>query len=181
MIPVGHIAWASSWLGAAEGALREVLAAMKDPVRRKRLRAMDELVAERVARTRISIDLVESFLRTYARDYEEVVRRAGRDSQLLRSAAFNIRTNNLKVVASELAFAAVDELVKLTGLAGGYRRGDDLPLERSFRDLRSAALMYSNDRLLTASGKLAVFDSAVEPFVAALDRCDGSLQEATQA
>jgi len=169
MIPVGHVAWASAWLGAAEGALREVVAAMKDPSRRKRLRRMDELVAERVARVRISIDLVDSFLRGYARDYEEVLGRAGRESPVLRSAAFNIRTNNLKVAASELAFEAVDELVKLTGLGGGYRQGGDLPLERSFRDLRSAALMYANDRLLTASGKLALFDGAVEPFVAALD------------
>lgn len=168
MIPVGHVAWASSWLGAAEGALREVVAAMKDPKRRKRLRPMDELVAERLARVRISIDLAESFLRGYARDYEEVVARAGLQSPVLRSAAFNIRTNNLKVAVSELAFEAVDELVKLTGLGGGYRQGGDLPVERSFRDLRSGALMYSNDRLLTASGKLALFDGSVEPFVTAL-------------
>jgi acyl-CoA dehydrogenase len=175
MIPVGHVAWASSWLGAAEGALREVVAAMKDPKQRKRLRRVDDdLTAERMARVRIAVDSAEAFLRCYAQDYDRVLAAEGPTSTTLKSAAFHIRTNNLKVLASEASFAAVDGLMTLTGLAGGYTSGDRLPVERSFRDLRSAALMYSNDRLLVASGKLALFDSRVEPFV---DLLDGGRQQ----
>lgn len=169
MIPAGHVAWAGSWLGAAHGALCEVVAKLRDPVARKRMREVDELGAERIARVRIAIDTVESFLRCYASDYDRTLAEQGLDSAVLRSSAFNIRTNNLKVVASELAFSAVDQLLQFAGLGGGYRRDDALPVERAFRDLRSAAIMYANDRLLVASGKLALFDGAAEPFVARLD------------
>jgi alkylation response protein AidB-like acyl-CoA dehydrogenase len=173
MIPAGHVAWAGSWLGAAHGALREVVAALRDPEARKRMRAVDELGAERLARVRIAIDTVESFLRCYAHDYDRTLAEQGPGGPILRSPAFNIRTNNLKVVASELAFAAVDQLLQFTGLGGGYRRDGALPVERAFRDLRSAAIMYANERLLVASGKLALFDGAAEPFVARLDAPEG--------
>jgi len=36
-------------------------------------------------------------------------------------------------------------------------------LERRFRDLRSAALMYSNDRLYVANGKLTLVDPEFAP------------------
>ncbi len=172
MIPAGHVAWASAWLGGAEGALREVISALKDPHQRRRLRKIDDLAAERIARIRIMIDIVDSFLRSYVSDYATVYAREGVDGDTLHGTAFNIRTNNLKVVASEMAFSAVTRLVELAGLSMGYQRG--APLERTFRDLRSAALMYSNDRLLVASGKLALFETKVEPFIWQLNGADAS-------
>jgi alkylation response protein AidB-like acyl-CoA dehydrogenase len=165
MVPAGHVAWAAVWLGAAEGALRETLRAMKDPKKFTGIRSIDDLTADRIARIRLDIDIVESFLRLYASDYQDIVDREGIASPRLRTAKFKIRTNNLKVVASEATFGAVDRLVQLLGLSFGYRQSGPLVIERAFRDLRSAAPMYSNDRLLLASGKLAMFDVALEPFV----------------
>ena len=66
-----------------------------------------------------------------------------------------------RVVAAELTFRAVDRLVQLTGLATGYLRTSPIPLERHFRDLRSASLNYANDRLVTASGALSLMDRSV--------------------
>lgn len=69
--------------------------------------------------------------------------------------------NAVKVTASEQCYAAVDELVELAGLRHGYLRGSPLALERALRDLRSASLNYSNDRLHLADGALTLMDPEV--------------------
>jgi hypothetical protein len=65
----------------------------------------------------------------------------------------------------------VDGLMEVAGLATGYRRTPESPLERIFRDLRSASLMYSNDRLLLASGRLGLLDREARSY-RALDLAD---------
>ncbi|MFC6935960.1 hypothetical protein ACFQHO_40505 [Actinomadura yumaensis] len=80
--------------------------------------------------------------------------------------AFQIMINNVKVTASERSFAAVDGLLEIAGLGLGYQQGDGLVLERIFRDLRSASLMYGNRRLLRANGKLGLLDTAACSFAA---------------
>jgi acyl-CoA dehydrogenase len=45
-------------------------------------------------------------------------------------------------------------------LAQGYMKNTALDLERVFRDLRSATLMYHNDRLLGANGKLILVENS---------------------
>src|SRR5919201_807581 len=72
-----------------------------------------------------------------------------------------LRLNALKIFSSERSFAVVDELIQLVGLRYGYIRSAPFPLERLFRDLRSASLNYANDRLLTANGALALLDREV--------------------
>ena len=69
--------------------------------------------------------------------------------------------NTLKTTAADECFTAVDGLMELTGLRHAYLRDSPLWLERAFRDLRSAALNYSNDRLNLASGSLALMDAGV--------------------
>ena len=61
---------------------------------------------------------------------------------------------------SRLAFELVDRLVDLCGLAQGYMKNTALDVERVFRDLRSATLMYHNDRLLGANGKLILVENS---------------------
>jgi hypothetical protein len=68
----------------------------------------------------------------------------------------------LKLAASELTFRAADEMIALAGLPTGYSNDSPIPLARTFRDLRSAALNYSNDRLWLANGGLVVLDRQVE-------------------
>jgi len=74
------------------------------------------------------------------------------------SPSFQITINNLKIMASEWLYEVVDELVQLCGLRYGYVRNEATRLERTLRDLRSASLMFSNDRLSKANGKLVFVD-----------------------
>ncbi|GAA0682432.1 acyl-CoA dehydrogenase family protein [Kitasatospora atroaurantiaca] len=153
MIPAGHLAWSAIWLGTARGALSNVLTLVRSRGKARH----SELMAERIARARIDIELVAAYLGV-VRD-EVLVRR--RDKTSLSSTSTQIHLNNLKVVASEMTFRAVDRLLEVAGLFSGYKKDSVIQIERNFRDLRSASLNYSNDRLLTMNGALTLLDRTV--------------------
>jgi acyl-CoA dehydrogenase len=153
MIPAGHLAWAAVWLGSARRALSDVL----NMVRLRGAERMSDLTAERLARARIDIELTAAYLGTVR---DEVLAHR-RDKSPLNGTPTQIHINNLKVIASELTFRAVDSLLQVAGLFAGYKRDSTIPLERIFRDLRSASLNYANDRLLTMNGALTLLDRDV--------------------
>ena len=161
MIPLAHIGWSACWLGGARGVLRDLVGAMRDRTWTPDLDS--DLVRERLARIRIDLELVAAYLGRMCAELCEV-RAAGRALDL---PAEQIRINTLKVAAAELTFSAADRMMQLSGLARGYSRTDGAPVERVFRDLRSASLNYANDRLLTAIGALLPMDRSVR-----LPRCD---------
>lgn len=160
MIPVGHIAWAASWLGAAQGCYDQMIDLFRDPKARKGFNLQSDLFATRLARIRLQLDTVSAYLQQTVERYERFVEQQHSAPQQP-SSHFNIQINNLKILASEMLFAAVDQLLQLSGLRYGYLKNSPVCLERTFRDLRAASLMYSNDRLLIANGKLALLDRNV--------------------
>lgn len=150
LIPVGHVAWASCWLGAARGMLVQVVEHLRTDGRRRKGLGSD-LLAVRLARVEMELDAVEVYLGRVIDDHAAAV--ASTDGAGLRSYTFQRRLNSLKVMASDAAFAAVDQLLLIAGFRAGYLRDAELPIERAFRDLRSASLMVANDRLLLVNGK----------------------------
>lgn len=153
-VPVGHVGWAAAWLGAARGVLREVLSMLREPSRRKEFDLRSELLLDRVARIRLELDTVNALLRQVVAEVEAAWA-TGAD---LGAVAPQLRINGLKVHAAEALPRAVTQLMELVGLRHGYLRSSPIPIERVFRDLRSASLNYSNDRLTTANGVLALLD-----------------------
>jgi acyl-CoA dehydrogenase len=87
----------------------------------------------------------------------------------LRPAATQIHLNTLKVAAAELSYDVANQLIELGGFELGYTRGAGR-LEQLLRDLRSASINYSNDRLLSATGRLMFLDPACVSSGAAVDR-----------
>ena len=158
MIPVGHIAWAACWLGAAWGAFRGFIKILRDPAARKPYSVSSDLFAERLARLRLQLDMVKTYLNGTIEEYQELHQSSNNVYGVLSAPSFQIRINSLKVLASEMLYDAVDRLVELSGLRYGFVQNDMVPLERTLRDLRSASLMFSNDRLLVANGKLALME-----------------------
>jgi acyl-CoA dehydrogenase len=154
--PVGHLAWAACWLGAARGALRAVLHLMRGPGRRQ-FDLGSDLLRTRIARIRLDLDTMAALLGRCLRDVES----AGTGADL-EAPPVQLRLNALKVHTAERACHVVDALIELTGLRHGYLRDSPLALERVFRDLRSASLNYANDRLLLANGALALLDQGVD-------------------
>lgn len=161
LIPVGHLAWAAAWLGAATQALHQFLQILRNPQTRKQFNCDSDLFAERLARVRLQLDLVSAYLKQVTLEYEMLRRDAGDDWQRFDAVPYHIHLNNLKILASETLFEAINRLMQIAGLQYGYLKNPLISLERTFRDLRSASLMYINDRLLIANGKLTLLDRNV--------------------
>ncbi|GAA2437783.1 acyl-CoA dehydrogenase family protein [Actinomadura vinacea] len=160
MAPLGHLGWAAAWTGAARAALRHVVGHARRPAGGGPSIRRDDDALDRIALARRDLDMAEAMVAAGLREHEAHTG-AERDRP-----AFQIMINNVKVAASERCFAVTDGLLEVAGLGLGYRQGDGLVLERLFRDLRSASLMYGNRRLVRTNGKLGLLDSAACSFAA---------------
>ena len=151
--PIAHIGWSAAWLGAAAGALSRVVGQLREPGRRSAVDTRSELLLTRLARVRARLDAVHGLLR-----HTLGVIDAAQDMSV---PPVQLLVNALKTQAAEQCFTAVHELVDQAGLRHGYLRDSPLYLERVFRDLRSASLNYSNDRIYLVNGALALLDQEV--------------------
>lgn len=151
--PLAHLAWSAAWLGTAGGALARVVAMLRSPAGRRRFDLGSELLLGRLSAARQKLDTVHALLR----HTEQVVRQAP-DLSVPR---VQLLLNALKITASEQCHAAVDDLITAVGLRDGYLKDSGTGLERALRDLRSAPLNYSNDRLHQADGRLTLLDQEV--------------------
>ncbi|MYS24052.1 Acyl-CoA dehydrogenase, partial [Streptomyces sp. DvalAA-14] len=140
--PLAHLGWSASWLGAAQGALSRVVRLLRDPKTRGGASLDSELLLTRLASVRHRLEAVDALL-WHTLDVVEA------ETDLTRPRT-QLLVNGLKVTASEQCHAAVQELIDAVGLRHGYLRDSPVRLERAMRDLRSAALNYSNDRLRLA-------------------------------
>jgi acyl-CoA dehydrogenase len=118
MLPIAHLTWSGVWSGVAAGAAHLTRAAAS-------LQALRALVSASLAR------------------YEAVAERP----EELDSLAFQTAMNLLKVNASETALATVMSALQACGLAG-YRNDGEFSISRPLRDVLSASIMISNDRIL---------------------------------
>ncbi|MFD0635647.1 acyl-CoA dehydrogenase family protein [Catenulispora yoronensis] len=156
LVPAGHVGWASCWLGVARGAAARLRTALRKRELGRSAPRSDVLYAK-LAEIRLHLDLLESLIFRVATEADELraARRAGGPADFVDP----VLVNNLKLAGSRLAFSAVDQMVDVAGMRDGYQRSSGLGLERAFRDLRSAALMFHNDRLLQANGLLVLAGS----------------------
>ncbi|MFF4804452.1 acyl-CoA dehydrogenase family protein [Streptomyces sp. NPDC001351] len=149
MVPTAHIGWAACWLGAAHAGfatvLRDLRGAGTPP---------GEAVRERLARIRVDLDLASSYLNRVV-DFAEDARRRGLS---LATPLAQVRLNSLKLAVSEATARTAEALLRVTGMAGYASRSE---VARLHRDLSSAPLNHSNDRMWPATGALALLDPTV--------------------
>jgi acyl-CoA dehydrogenase len=157
LIPVTHLGWSACWLGAAHGATAEVVSAIRSEHRPSGVDPSSPLHLERLGRIRMELELAGAYLGQVT---GEVLRRQAAGLSL-DDPATQIHLNTVKVATAELAFSVVDRLMKLVGLSMGYLRTSSVPIERYFRDLRSATLNNADDRLVVSAGSLSLLDRAV--------------------
>lgn len=149
--PLAHLGWASCWLGTAAGALSRVIASLRGS--RGKTDLSSELLMTRLSRSRQRLDTVHALI-GHAREVVET-------TADLSVPKVQLLINAVKITAAEECYRAVDELVDAVGMRHGYLRDSPTRLEQSLRDLRSAVLNYSNDRLHLADGRLTLLDQEV--------------------
>jgi acyl-CoA dehydrogenase len=158
-VPAGHVAWTAAWHGAAMGALTRYVGWMRQRNSQRSARLDSDLILSRLADLRAQLDPIGALVDRVALRLDRF-RSEGAAQSCYEDLTHQIELNNLKVVGSETAFRVVNDLVELTGLDEGYRAAGTIGLEQLFRDLRSASLMYSNERLRQANGRLMLIENS---------------------
>jgi len=153
MMPVAHLAWSGAWAGIAASAVDRARAF----VRKAAQRAGGTLPPGAAHLTRASASL--RTLRNLIGGGLQRFELAASDPALLESVDFQTGMNMLKVNASELAVATVMSAMQASGLAG-YRNDSEFSVGRHLRDILSAPIMISNDRILANVGMAALLSAA---------------------
>jgi acyl-CoA dehydrogenase len=141
MVPVSHLAWSGTWAGIAAGAVERARAF----VRRSARQNNGTLPPGAVHFTKASAAL--HTLRSLIADAVRAFEQNADDARVLMSIDFQTRINLTKVQASETAVSIVLEAGRACGLAG-YRNDSEFSIGRHLRDVLSAPIMISNDRIL---------------------------------
>ncbi|MDW4909411.1 acyl-CoA dehydrogenase family protein [Streptomyces sp. ADMS] len=147
IMPLSNLGWAACWLGIAESAF--VIA--QDALRRQQGRtAPDVLTAKtmRLGRASDSIDELAEQVRSIAAGYEQL--------QGAASDAMVRRSNALRLTAAARANESVLDSFQVIGV-DAYREpsASKRSLSRQIRDVLSARVMISEDRIRLGSGGLA--------------------------
>ncbi|MNY03867.1 hypothetical protein D3C86_1365090 [compost metagenome] len=147
-VPSGQILWAASWLGAVQGLFDRMLEQVTANKQVLGVKLKSDLYVSRIADLKVKLLAIESMLDHTIECYKRFLRHStdGVDFDLI------TRVNGLKVYVSEQVVVIVDKILELSGLGKGYRADPSLGVERLYRDLLSAKLMYSNDSLRRSIG-----------------------------
>jgi len=147
MLPVSHVLWTSVWLGIASDAVGRARTFVRAEARRTPGQVPPG--ALRLAETVAELDAMKATVHGGLADFEQ----QQDDAEALGGLGFAIRMNNLKASASRMAPEIVARALAVCGISG-YRCDSPYSLGRHLRDAHSAALMISNDRVLSANAAM---------------------------
>jgi acyl-CoA dehydrogenase len=140
MTPVAHLLWASVWAGIAAAAVERARGFTRAAARK----AGGQLPpgAAHLTEATASLATLRALIAGALRRFETIAD----DGRALAAVGFQTEINLLKVEASERAVATVMSAMRATGLAG-YRSDGEFSVGRHLRDILSAPVMISNDRI----------------------------------
>ncbi|MGH9142055.1 MAG: acyl-CoA dehydrogenase family protein, partial [Vicinamibacterales bacterium] len=141
------VLWTSLWLGLASDAVGRARAFVRAAARRTPGTAPPS--ALRLAEMVADLSTMRATVHQGLADFEA----AQNDPDTLSSLGFAIRMNNLKASASTMAPAIVGRALGVCGISG-YRCDSPYSVGRHLRDAHGAALMISNDRVLSANAAM---------------------------
>lgn len=147
MVPVSHVLWTSLWLGLASDAVGRARAFVRAEARRTPGRVPP--AALRLAETVAELGTMRATVHGGLQDFEQ----HQDDPDALAGLGFAIRMNNLKASAARLAPEIVARALGVCGVSG-YRCDSPYAVGRHLRDAHGAALMISNDRILSANASM---------------------------
>ncbi|HMN45924.1 MAG TPA: acyl-CoA dehydrogenase family protein [Povalibacter sp.] len=142
MLSSSHLLWSSVWFGIASDALARAQAFVRAEARKKP--GTTPPGALRLAEASAMLQSVRSQIVAGLKRFDE----ARRDEEDLMSLGFAVAMNNLKVNVSQMVAQIVQHALLICGIQG-YRNNTPYSLGRHLRDAQSAALMISNDRILS--------------------------------
>ena len=158
MVPVSHLLWGAAWTGIAVDALSRARQFLRAQARRQPGVVLPG--ASRLMHATGLLELMQARLAGLIGQYDAchtlgsdravvTPEEAGWPAGMARAAALN----TLKRDVSEMCHRVVLEAMLICGMAG-YKNGTDFSVGRHLRDILSAQLMISNDRIAATTGSL---------------------------
>jgi acyl-CoA dehydrogenase len=149
MHPVSHIVWSSLWSGIALGAVNLARSFVRAEARKTP--GETPLNAIRLAEVDRILQEMRDNVASFTREYQHLLQSA--PPEAFSGFGFTIRTNNLKLSASQLVVDIVSRALLICGISG-YRNDSKYSLTRQLRDAYGAALMVNNDRIMKHNATL---------------------------
>ena len=140
MLASSHIYWAATWFGIAADAFARAQAFVKQAARKQP--GVMPPGALRLSEAAAKLHEMKGHLVAAIHRFEA----AESNDDDLSSIGFSAEINALKVAASEKAAEVVQLAMLITGILG-YKNGTPFSVGRHLRDVTSAAIMISNDRI----------------------------------
>jgi acyl-CoA dehydrogenase len=141
MVPYSHILWASLWWGIAADAVARAGNFVRGQARQNP--GSTPPTAQRLAETWQELQAMKQSWASTASDFDALGTAPHED---LLGLAWALRLNNLKVGCSEAAPHIVHRALQIVGILG-YKNDSPFSLGRHYRDVLSASIMISNDRI----------------------------------
>jgi acyl-CoA dehydrogenase len=151
MVPYSHILWSSLWWGIAADAVSRASEFVRAAARRNP--GTVPPTATRLAEASARLQTMRSSWLALATEFDELAPRGAHGMQELLSIGWALKFNNLKISASRAAPEIVHEALQITGILG-YKNDSPFSLGRQYRDVLSASLMISNDRIAAKNASM---------------------------
>jgi acyl-CoA dehydrogenase len=142
MVPFAHLLWGSVWAGIAAAAAAKAQAFVRHVVRQSN--GQTPPGAAHFTQAVSTLRMLRGVLAASLRNYESVMS----DEKATSALEFQAMITLTKVQVSELAVTTVLTSLRACGLSG-YRNDTEFTIGRLLRDVLSAPIMISNDRILT--------------------------------
>jgi len=151
MHPFAHITWAALWSGISADAVNYSRKAVTLAIRRNP--DYPPISAIRLAEVDKLLQTMRNGISAHAEEYQRML--DGDNHEDFSNFGFSIRTNNLKINASEQLIDIVGRAMRICGI-GSYRNNSKNSLGRHIRDAYGASLMVNNDRIMLHNSTLLV-------------------------
>ena len=141
MVPYAHLLWGSVWAGIAAAATSKAQSFIRHAMRHSN--GQPPPAAAHFTQATSSLRTLRGVLSAALRGYEA----ASSDEKAMTSLEFQSMITMTKVQVSDLAVTTVMSAMRACGLSG-YRNDSEFSIGRHLRDVLSAPIMISNDRIL---------------------------------
>ena len=147
MVPYSHILWSALWWGIAADAIDRAAQFVRADARKKPGTVPPN--AARLARAHVELQAMRHNWESCALEFDDL----GGDRAPLDGMGWALKMNQLKMSCSEMAPRLVHEALQIIGILA-YKNDTKFSVGRHYRDVLSAALMVSNERIAGKSASM---------------------------
>jgi acyl-CoA dehydrogenase len=150
MVPYSHVLWAGLWSGIAGDAVARASAVVRAEARKQ----IGTVPPSALLLARVNQDLqaMRHNWQHIAQEFDEIAANPSREAELT-TMNWALRLNQLKCACSEAGPKIVHQALQIAGLMG-FKNDSPYSVGRHYRDLLSASLMVSNERISAKSASM---------------------------